>query len=102
MFFQGFYTNLYKNLGPWGRIFIRGPIFFSGGAVRVPPALYSVSRMVEYLLTRVRADRQKPDFENYAFEHVLSYQRRVKATKENFMKRNNLTPLGIVTDWWEA
>ena len=51
--------------------------------------------MVEYLFTRVRANRDKPEFENHAFEHVLSYQRRIAATKENFMKRNALTPLGI-------
>ena len=40
-------------------------------------------------------------FENFAFEHVLSYQRRIAAPKEQFMRRNKLTPLGIVQDFWE-
>ena len=40
------------------------------------------------------------DFENYAYEHVLSYQRRIQATKEQFMRRNKKTPLGIIQDWW--
>ena len=34
-------------------------------------------------------------------EHVLSYQRRVHATKQSFLKRNVLTPLGIARDWWD-
>ena len=38
--------------------------------------------MVEYLLTRVKTDRNRPKFENYALEHVMSYQRRVAATKK--------------------
>ena len=40
------------------------------------------------------------DFENYAFEHVLFYQRRIQATKKHFMRRNKKTPLGIIQDWW--
>jgi len=55
---------------------------------------------VEYLLTRVRRDRQRPRFENYAFEHVLSFQRRVQATKTYFFSRNKRTPLGDFEDWW--
>ena len=68
---------------------------------RKPFAEPTESEMVEYLLTRVRKDRRKPDFENYAFEHVLSYQRRIAATKEHFMRRNVMTPLGILQDWWD-
>ena len=56
---------------------------------------------VEYLFTRVRADRERSDFENYGMEHVISYQRRVAATKEHFMRRNHKTPLGIVRDFWD-
>ena len=59
------------------------------------------TEQLEYLFTRVRAKREKMDFENYAFEHVLSYQRRIAATKENFMRRNKKTPLGIIQDWWD-
>ena len=54
------------------------------------------AHQIEYLFTRVRAKRDKMDFENYAFEHVLSYQRRIQATKEQFMRRNKKTPLGII------
>ena len=59
------------------------------------------TEQIEYLLTRVRTDRPKSDFENYGMEHVLSYQRRIAATKERFMKRNHKTPLGIVRDYWD-
>ena len=68
---------------------------------RNPFAEPTETEMVEYLFTRVRTDRRKADFENFAFEHVLSYQRRIAATKEHFMRRNKLTPLGIIQDWWE-
>ena len=67
---------------------------------RKPFAEPTETEMVEYLFTRVRTDRRKADFENFAFEHVLSYQRRIAATKEHFMRRNKLTPLGIMQDWW--
>ena len=56
---------------------------------------------VEYLFTRVRSGRQRSEFENYGMEHVLSYQRRVAATKEHFLRRNHKTPLGIVRDYWD-
>ena len=69
---------------------------------RKPFAEPTETEMVEYLFTRVRSDRRKPDFENFAFEHVLSYQRRIAATKEHFMRRNKVTPLGIIHDWWEV
>ena len=54
---------------------------------------------VEYLLTRLRSDKKRDDHENYALEHVLSYQRRVAMTKESFMRRGKRTPLGIYEDW---
>ena len=53
---------------------------------RGPFAEPTESEKVEYLFTRVKKDRVRSDFENYALEHVLSYQRRVAATKESFMK----------------
>ena len=56
---------------------------------------------VEYLFTRVRSARQRSDFENYGMEHVLSYQRRVAATKEHFLRRNHKTPLGVCRDYWD-
>ena len=68
---------------------------------RGPFASPTAEEHVEYLFTRVRADRERSDFENYGMEHVLSYQRRVAATKEHFMRRNHKTPLGIVRDFWD-
>ena len=43
---------------------------------RGPFAAPTPEEHVEYLFTRVRANRQRSDFENYGMEHVLSYQRR--------------------------
>ena len=63
---------------------------------RGPFAEPNETEQIEYLFTRVRAKRDKMDFENYAFEHVLSYQRRIQSTKEQFMRRNKKTPLGII------
>ena len=68
---------------------------------RGPFAEPTETEQIEYLFTRVRAKRDKMDFENYAFEHVLSYQRRIQATKEQFMRRNKKTPLGVIQDWWD-
>ena len=68
---------------------------------RGPFAEPTETEQVEYLFTRVKAKRQPLAFENYAFEHVLSYQRRIQATKEHFMRRNTKTPLGIMQEWWD-
>ena len=68
---------------------------------RGPFAPPTESEKVEYLMTRVKMDRQRSHFENYGLEHVLSYQRRISATKEHFMKRNMKGPLGIVRDFWD-
>ena len=68
---------------------------------RGPFAAPTPEEHVEYLFTRVRANRQRSDFENYGMEHVLSYQRRVAATKEHFLRRNHTTPLGVVRDYWD-
>ena len=56
--------------------------------------------LIEYLSQRVRSDQGRPKFEECGLEHVLSYQRRIHATKQNFFRRNFLTPLGIVREWW--
>ena len=70
-------------------------------ARRGPFAEPTASERIEYLVTRLRSERTRLDHENYALEHVLSYQRRIAATKDAFMKRNTLTPLGILNDWWD-
>ena len=41
------------------------------------------------------ANYKRPDFEKYAFEHTLSYQRRIAETKDSFMVRGKRTPLGM-------
>ena len=56
---------------------------------------------IEYLLTSHAAERTRCDFENYGTEHVLSFQRRVAATKQEFMVRGKMTPLGITKDYWD-
>ena len=48
---------------------------------RGPFAEPNETEQIEYLFTRVRAKREKMDFENCAFDHVLSCQRRIQATK---------------------
>ena len=96
-------------------------------ARRGPFAAPTDSEMIEYLMQRVKSDSQRPRFEELGsrgrckdtqwnldsckktffltsargLEHVLSYQRRVHATKQSFLKRNVLTPLGIARDWWD-
>ena len=68
---------------------------------RGPFAAPTESEKVEYLMTRVRTDRHRHQFENYGLEHVLSYQRRISATKASFIRRNQKGPLGIVRDFWD-
>ena len=64
---------------------------------RKPFATPTASEKIEYLFKRVKSNNKRPDFESYALEHVFSFQRRVQATKQLFMKRNSLTPLGVHT-----
>ena len=68
---------------------------------RGPFAQPTEDERIAYLMTRVRTGNRRPAFEDYGLEHVLSYQRRINATKESFMKRNKITPLGILIDWWD-
>ena len=70
-------------------------------ARRGPFAAPTESEKIEYLITRLRTERTRLDHESYALEHVISYQRRVAATKGAFMRRGKTTPLGILTDWWD-
>ena len=68
---------------------------------RGPFAEPTNEEFIEYLLTKKSRDQQRPCFENYSLEHVLSFQRRVNALKTNFMKRNEGTPLGRLREWWD-
>ena len=53
---------------------------------------------IEYLLTRVPKTDSRKHFEKHSLEHVLSFQRRVHASKRFFLKRGKVTPLGVVED----
>ena len=68
---------------------------------RKPFATPTASEKIEYLFKRVKSKNKRPDFESYALEHVFSFQRRIQATKQLFMKRNTLTPLGVMRDYWD-
>ena len=68
---------------------------------RGPFAQPTEEEHIEYLLQRKRRDQERPSFENYSLEHVLAFQRRVGALKENFMRRGERTPLGTIKDWWD-
>ena len=58
--------------------------------------------MIEYLVGSW--DKQhcgRPTFEEFAYEHVQSFQRRVHALKKHFMQRNKGTPRGVLEHYWD-
>ena len=67
---------------------------------RGPGAQPTETEYIEYLKGIRAKGQERPLIEHYSVEHVLSYQRRIHATKQNFFRRNFLTPLGIVREWW--
>ena len=68
---------------------------------RGPFAKPTDEEFIEYLIQRKHRSQERPPFENYSLEHVLSFQRRVQAIKKHFMKRNDKTPLGRLAEWWD-
>ena len=68
---------------------------------RGPMAGPTRAEMVEYLVGAWDKAADRPEFQDYAYEHVLSFQRRVHAAKQHFMQRNKATPRGILEDWWD-
>ena len=68
---------------------------------RGPFGIPTREEQIEYLLTRHSKKEKRVSFTDHALEHVLSYQRRVHAIKEHFLKRDKITPLGIVLDYWD-
>lgn len=69
---------------------------------RGPFAAPTSEEMIEYLVGAWdKSIAWRPDFHEFAYEHVLSYQRRVQAVKRNFMQRNKETPRGILEDYWD-
>ena len=59
------------------------------------------TEQLEYLFTRVSKKDSRKDFEKHALEHVLSFQRRILASKKCFLARGKRTPLGIPEDYWD-
>ena len=68
---------------------------------RGPFSLPTESERIEYLLGRKDKYAERPRFENFSLEHVLSFQRRVQAAKTQFMRRGKTTPLGNLREWWD-
>ena len=68
-----------------------------GGLFATPTA----AEQLEYLLGRKPAGSKPVGWEHYAYEHVLSYQRRMQSIKERFMPRHQRSPLGILEDYWD-
>ena len=67
---------------------------------RGPLAKPTRAEMVEYLVGAWdKHEGGRPTFQEFAYEHVLSFQRRVHAMKLHFMQRNKRTPRGILEDW---
>ena len=69
---------------------------------RGPGARPTEEELIEYLIPRKKRSQERPPTEHYALEHVLSYQRRVTAIKNTFMRRGKVTPLGCLRDWWDC
>ena len=55
---------------------------------RGPLAKPTDEEFIEYLLQKKNKDQERPCFENYSLEHVLSFQRRVNAIKTKFMSNS--------------
>lgn len=68
---------------------------------RGPFSVPTQEERIEFLLTRVRKSNCSVEFAQHALEHTLSFQRRVHAIKQDFLKRGVVTPLGITQDYWD-
>ena len=68
---------------------------------RGPFAEPTEDEMLESYMGIKPSHRKRPEAEHHALEHVLSYQRRVHAVKQEFMPRNRRGPLGWLLDWWD-
>ena len=66
---------------------------------RGPFAIADENEQLEYMLSRKRSFRAPA--ERHSVLHVLSYQRRVNAIKNEFFARGCATPLGELRDWWD-
>ena len=68
---------------------------------RGPGARPTSVEQLEYLMTSKPASQGRPVVEEYALEHVLSFQRRTAEFKKWFLRRGEVTPLGMTKDWWD-
>ena len=50
-------------------------------------------------MARKDVSTKRPEWEHHAYEHVLSYQRRIQSVKEYFLRRNRKSPLGILKEY---
>ena len=65
---------------------------------RGPFAAPTQEEKIEFLLTRMKKSDCKVAFADHALEHTLSFQRRVRSIKQDFLRRGVATPLGITQD----
>ena len=65
---------------------------------RGPFAASTQEEKIEFLLTRMKKSDCKVAFADHALEHTLSFQRRVRSIKQDFLRRGVATPLGITQD----
>ena len=70
-------------------------------ARRGPCAVPEAAEMCEFLLTRRETGSRRPDIQKDAAASVLSYQRRSRGLKREFLRRHCVTPLGISSDHWD-
>ena len=70
-------------------------------ALRGPCAAPREEEKIAYLLTRRAPSDRRPNIQKDAPAAVLSFQRRVHATKQHFLTRHKRTPLGVATAFWD-
>ena len=58
-------------------------------------------KLFAYLLTRRSPSDKRPNIREDATAAVLSYQRRMRSVKQNFLVRHKRTPLGITVAYWD-
>ena len=70
-------------------------------ASRGPCAAPKDDEKIAYLLTRRGPSDRRPNIQKDAAAAVLSFQRRTRAVKQNFLVRNKRTPLGVSRGFWD-
>jgi hypothetical protein len=65
---------------------------------RGPLATPTREEMTEYLQGVWAKDRKRPDVESFAFEHVMSYQRRVEAFKDTCLPKRQANKWQVIKE----